>query len=1446
MSSQKSSSQTKYANSNLNGVFAKPSAAPGGVSTGAAINRYSGMLVLQKRTRTGPVGKLAVPKPVNLPSIKKEHAGNDPTTQLVPAGSGTGGWNKPEEAPAVSQPEISRPAALTAGSTWASQPRAGGAAWQPSVAAPAPKPTTFPGDRGLNPEEYPSLAATAKPQSASIQRPGTKPSYDQDSRTWTEDERAPPASYRPQNAEWSAREGDRFDDERYVGDRPTEYVGRPAWDQGYRDRPARYDYDLAFPPPRAAAVDDDYDFTRGRGYNYESYGSQGAPPPYDPPPPPPRRSAGPGDRFSDPYDRPEKHEGRFDPYDDRTLFPPPPPPRQPPPPVRDVQHSEQSEEEDPERAAFEAELERVAAEMEKRKAEAAEGISEHRPLQEALTSEEPEEVAVEETFTTVAEVEFSNAEKDEFVPMPPVPPPPPKPPKITLLSRSVAKEAEEEEERRRKEAAAEKLRRLEQQIAAREAQTRKVVDAEDGAASDWEDDKAQEVEYGVAVRLEEQEDVHGPEAPAPVKSIPPPPPPPLPPVESALPKHVVNSWQQPSGMPLTARFGSFDEGLLEELTRSGSDDSSTRTPWNPDPVGPSPLSQMVPPPPPPPPPPQSSKVLPNDVTQDAVVPPPMQKDNLLSRSAESAAAAAIQAAESSMERRSREARTGRGAGRFGRGGRRNGAAALETEKAPATAPGEFRRSAERERPSKVPPQDPSGSGSTEFGRGRGRASRGAGRGRGRNAPGGRDSHSGVATPDTKGSSTPGEPAEGEGVAVEAAVAALDAGFIEVKSKRTMRQSRDAAVAATSVTDPRPPVNKAPGRSEKAALANTSAPVAGRPVTPDTSANDAPAALTPPLPTAVAARSAPQNIPGTTAAGSTGGSYNWSATLAKDVANLTLDEPLSSGGVNLPVSLDPTPPKPAGPIANPIFQRQMAPGRVQPNLPDNSLDVLGNGMPPLPADLNLDMPSPPKPSGLNYQPVAVPSMPMPSTIRPLGPGYFPRPDSSNTVGVGAGNSSLNMWGQPHPIPFGQHPQPSMPHHQAQTASNLQQAVESFYSAGPSMFPNNAQSRGVATSSPASLQPQGPPPLMLNMGQFGQFQSFGPPFPPVGQFGALGSGFFAQQPPFLPTGKQPDWSTGPGTSLNTGLGPHPLGRPSSLDIPAMAPHGFAMAGGPNAGDSQGFPGVSHQLVGQGALPSLGPNTFPPPPKQNNAVPSTMKLMPGVSNVAVGALGPQQVNLGKDAGPKRADLPDDIFPLEPASSTKPQLNMGSQSAPPPPPRGGQPPPPPPPVRDTGAKGAPPQVGRGGGRSGGRAVPGSSGSRAAAVVAAAVAGVAVDAPAAVSMQGGPGRGGGRGGAPSRMPPSGQSGAPPGMSIKSEQVMMDAGDKGMKLGLGRGAGEGRGSTSSSGGRGRGSVGRGGGGGGGGGGSGGRGRRGQSGATLMYVPKSQAAGGAGGESAGSS
>ena len=48
----------------------------------------------------------------------------------------------------------------------------------------------------------------------------------------------------------------------------------------------------------------------------------------------------------------------------------------------------------------------------------------------------------------------------------------------------------------------------------------------------------------------------------------------------------VNHWQQPLGRPITAMFGSFDEGLLEELSRSApsapqEEEPKPPKPWRP-------------------------------------------------------------------------------------------------------------------------------------------------------------------------------------------------------------------------------------------------------------------------------------------------------------------------------------------------------------------------------------------------------------------------------------------------------------------------------------------------------------------------------------------------------------------------------------------------------------------------------------------------------------------------------------------------------------------------------------------------------------------------------------------------------------------------------------------------------------------------------------------------
>ena len=93
----------------------------------------------------------------------QENAGNDPNTQIVPAGSGSG-WQKVEESPpAPADPKT----ALTAGSTWAST-QSKDSGWQPPTPAISSLPPPRPGSGRLNPHEYPSLSAAASGRQLSL------------------------------------------------------------------------------------------------------------------------------------------------------------------------------------------------------------------------------------------------------------------------------------------------------------------------------------------------------------------------------------------------------------------------------------------------------------------------------------------------------------------------------------------------------------------------------------------------------------------------------------------------------------------------------------------------------------------------------------------------------------------------------------------------------------------------------------------------------------------------------------------------------------------------------------------------------------------------------------------------------------------------------------------------------------------------------------------------------------------------------------------------------------------------------------------------------------------------------------------------------------------------------------------------------------------------------
>nr|XP_024389670.1 uncharacterized protein LOC112289022 isoform X3 [Physcomitrium patens] len=148
-------SNTKFASVNLNKSYGKSTTGAGGSGNGSGAgsgalgsagraarnSSHGGMLLLSRPGVATSVqkGKVIVPRPVNLPSLRREHAGNDPTIALV-GGSGASGWTKaslhedqsPAAAAATSETStgIARIGpALSVASTWGTSPSLSG---QPS------------------------------------------------------------------------------------------------------------------------------------------------------------------------------------------------------------------------------------------------------------------------------------------------------------------------------------------------------------------------------------------------------------------------------------------------------------------------------------------------------------------------------------------------------------------------------------------------------------------------------------------------------------------------------------------------------------------------------------------------------------------------------------------------------------------------------------------------------------------------------------------------------------------------------------------------------------------------------------------------------------------------------------------------------------------------------------------------------------------------------------------------------------------------------------------------------------------------------------------------------------------------------------------------------------------------------------------------------------------
>ena len=137
--------------------------------------------------------------------------------------------------------------------------------------------------------------------------------------------------------------------------------------------------------------------------------------------------------------------------------------------------------------------------------------------------------------------------------------------------------------------------------------------------------------------------------------------------------------------------------------------------------------------------------------------------------------------------------------------------------------------------------------------------------------------------------------------------------------------------------------------------------------------------------------------------------------------------------------------------------------------------------------------------------------------------------------------------------------------------------SFY--GASSASNPAGAPFSSGPFPGSTQPPGAgsaPPLVLP-----QFGSFSPGFGGL-QFGNLGGAF--GQSPFVPTGRQPDWSTGPIASspvpsTQGGQG-FPASQPgSSGDAILPGPPGLAFKGKGPPGPPPGLQGSSRGSQGQG---------------------------------------------------------------------------------------------------------------------------------------------------------------------------------------------------------------------------------------------------------------------------
>ena len=316
-------------------------------------------------------------------------------------------------------------------------------------------------------------------------------------------------------------------------------------------------------------------------------------------------------------------------------------------------------------------------------------------------------------------------------------------------------------------------------------------------------------------------------------------------------------------------------------------------------------------------------------------------------------------------------------------------------------------------------------------------------------------------------------------------------------------------------------------------------------------------------------------------------FNWgssdsAAQVASSIAQLKLGTPVSLQPVLDPVARHPGAAAQDGALPDPrgfqidrpnnakvaAVSRPRSANIVKDPFSASPNTDLSNGMPALPADLTfdsvLDKPSVgastskgPSISFGHMQP------PQPNqAMDRLHPGAFPA--ALFPITSQGSHRSGAMWQQP-PLPEqAPNPQP-----------NLAAAVESFYSARAVGSSSGFGSTGGAAFSggPTTNLPNNAP---LNLPQFGSFGagSFGTGL----QFGQLGGAF--GQSPFIPTGKQPDWSTGPIPG-----NPNPAPQPATA-FPSRPPDAGSL--GPFSGRNPGIPNGTAPGSGvrQGRQPTAGP--------------------------------------------------------------------------------------------------------------------------------------------------------------------------------------------------------------------------------------------------------------------